>query len=480
MHPGPNILWICTDQQRYDTVRCLGNPHIRTPNLDRLCDEGVAFSRVYCQSPICTPSRSSFLTGLYASTVHGNINGNRRFRLPEKARLITKHLADLGYYCGLVGHLHLSSLWKGLEERTDDGYREFRNSLNSFQFIGQGNQYTDWLESLGKIDEVLDQSERDDKLRRGVKYRENVPFELHHTTWCADQAIDFILRRHDGPWLLNLNVFDPHPPFDAPDDFRKPYETADLPLPLFRESDLEVQRRLSTHMFQGTPQKPGPRQLLDKASYYGMIEIIDRNVGRILEVLEQTGQRENTMVIFSSDHGETLGDHGLQQKGCRFSEGLVRVPLIMSWPKRFRSGLRSDALVELTDIAPTLAELVEEPLPWTQGRSLLPILTGKAPPEHHRDSVRCEYYDVVDMKWGTGQDPDPPSYATMYRDRRYKLCVYHGNDYGELYDLVNDPNEFENLWEVPEARELRYRLLKESFDASMVITDPGSTRIGRF
>ena len=121
-----------------------------------------------------------------------------------------------------------------------------------------------------------------------------------------------------------------------------------------------------------------------------MVELIDEQVGRMLEALERTGQRDNTVVIFMSDHGLTT-------KGCRFYEGAVRVPLIISWPGRFQQGLVADGLVELTDVAPTLAELAGEPLPWTNGRSLLPILTGDADPVRHRDHVRCEYYDALNM-----------------------------------------------------------------------------------
>jgi arylsulfatase A-like enzyme len=211
-----------------------------------------------------------------------------------------------------------------------------------------------------------------------------------------------------------------------------------------------------------------------------MVEIIDANVGRLLDSLERTGQRENTVVVFMSDHGEMLGDHGLQLKGCRFYEGLVRVPLVISWPGRFACGIRSDALVELTDIAPTLALLGGEALPWTHGRSLLPILEGRGSADAHRDHVRCEYYDVLANWWGTGRDPEPPSYATMYRDERHKLAVYHGNDYGELYDLSRDPGEHENLWEDPGSQDFRCRLIKTSFDATATIADPGSARIGRY
>ena len=159
----------------------------------------------------------------------------------------------------------------------------------------------------------------------------------------------------------------------------------------------------------------------------------------MLEAVSRTGQRDNTVVIFMSDHGEMLGDHGLTAKGCRFYEGAVRVPLIVSWPGRFRQGLVADGLVELTDLAPTLAELTGEPLAWTNGRSLLPILTGQADPARHHDYVRCEYYDALNMYLPQEPDRHTPCWATMYRDERHKLVSYHGLDYGELYDLERDP-----------------------------------------
>ena len=166
-----------------------------------------------------------------------------------------------------------------------------------------------------------------------------------------------------------------------------------------------------------------------------------------------------------------LGDHGLIQKGCRFYEGLVRVPLILSWPGHFAPGLRSDALVELLDVMPTLMELAGEPVSSrVQGRSLLPMLKGTVDAAHHRDAVRCEYYDALD-------EPDG-SFATMYRDQRYKLTVYHGHDLGELYDLQVDPVEFDNLWDDVDHQELKMQLLQKSFDASMLAMDRGSERIG--
>ena len=201
------------------------------------------------------------------------------------------------------------------------------------------------------------------------------------------------------------------------------------------------------------------------------VPIIDDQLGRILQVLEESGQRDNTIVVFTSDHGETLGDHGLVQKGCRFYEGLVRVPLIFSWPGHIEAGQRSDALVELSDKAPTLLQLCGQEIPENMtGKSLAPILTGEVSPEHHRDFVRCEYYDALKARDGT--------LATMYRDRRYKLVVYHGRDYGELYDLQEDPDEFDNQWENSAFTNIRADLMKRSFDASMLAMDRGPRRIG--
>ena len=202
-----------------------------------------------------------------------------------------------------------------------------------------------------------------------------------------------------------------------------------------------------------------------------MIKLIDDQVGRIIASLDASGQRDNTVVIFTSDHGEMLGDHGLIQKGCRFYEGLVRVPLIFSWPGHVAEGERSDALVELLDKTPTIMELAGvEPPQRMQGISLLPMLRGEAPLDHHRDSVRCEYYDALD-------EPDG-SFATMYRDERYKLVIYHGHELGELYDLEEDPEEFENMWDEPEAQPVKLDVMQRSFDASMLAMDRGSPRVG--
>ncbi len=472
MNEKPNILWICTDQQRYDTIGALGNHYVDTPNIDQLVSDGVAFTHAYCQSPICTPSRASFLTGMYPSSVHSTRNGNSTF--PVNQKLVTKYLADAGYDCGLIGKLHLASAYGRIEPRTDDGYSFWEYSHAPRDDWPKGHGYADWVRKKGFV------------LGDLIKNTAGIPPELHQTTWCAEKTIEFIRKQRSGPWMASVNIYDPHPPFNPPSCYRDRFDPQKMPGPLFRDSDLNQQAALESVDFQSKvrnpheldirdPQYPGRGRSADgkelQAAYYAMIKLIDDQVGNIIAALESDGIRDNTVIIFTSDHGEMLGDHGLIQKGCRFYEGLVRVPLIISWPEKFLTGVRSDALVELIDKAPTILDLAGIDLPEKmQGKSLLAILRGEKQLDRHRDYVRCEYYDALD-------EPDS-SFATMFRDERYKLVVYHGHGLGELYDLQEDPEEFENMWSEYEAQPLKLDLLRRSFDASMFALDCGSERIG--
>jgi arylsulfatase len=469
-HPAdaPNILWICTDQQRYDTIGALGNPYVRTPHVDRLAAEGVAFTHAFCQSPVCTPSRASFLTGMYPSSVHGCTNGNAAWA--GAAPLISRLLADAGYDTGLVGKLHLAGAHARIEPRGDDGYRVFEWSHQPQNEWPKGHAYADWLRARGVDPDTVKQRP------------EELPPGLHQSLWCAERAIAFMEERRDRPWLLSVNPFDPHEPFDPPGEILRRYDPDRLPGPLFRESDLASQAKLRGVDFQTSARRPEDfNARLLQAKYYAMIELLDAAAGRMLEALERTGQRERTLVIFTSDHGEMLGDHGLLLKGCRFYEGLVRVPLILSRPGHVQHGRVSEALVELVDLVPTILEVCGLPIPErVQGRSLLPILTGGTDSGHHRESVRCEYY--------RGLNPDTPerrglfegSYATMIRDRRYKLVAYHGHPMGELFDLAVDPGEFENLWEDPALAGVRFDLLRRSFDGLAFAVDIGPKQVCRY
>lgn len=483
----PNVLWYCTDQQRFDTIAALGNPYIHTPNLDRMVREGVSFENAYCQTPICTPSRATFLTGRYPATHHVHRNGAERF--PEHEVLVTKLLSDSGYDCGLVGKLHLSRCEGTVEKRPkDDGYRYFKWSHHPTPDYPQGHDYANWLEEKG-----VDPSELYGGLSGAVG--PGVPDELHQTTWCTEMALDFIRDSREGPWLLSVNPFDPHPPFDPPSKYLDRYDKDEMPFPLFWESDLEEQRRFEGIDQQtGTPVNPHksgskthepnsdlPRGNLGftapadydaqlvRACYYAMVEKIDDSLGRIVKCLEETGQLDNTIIIFMSDHGELLGDHGLIYKGCRFFEGLVHVPLVVWWPGQSVRGKRSTALVELVDLPPTLLEVAGLEVPYyMQGTSLLPHIVGSAQGDSHKDYVVCEYNDAMDM-------PNR-SHAFMYYDGRHKINIYQGHDVGEIFDLKEDPGEFNNLWGTNSG--LQERLMTKAIHGYLATSSPGIRRTG--
>lgn len=472
----PNILWICTDQQRWDTIASLGNRHIRTPNLDRLAANGVAFTHAYCQNPICTPSRASFMTGCYPSSVHVHRNGNSHFPEQWRPRLAPRIFRDAGYDCGLAGKLHLSSPFNRVEPRIDDGYRIFEWSHHpapeSFWPADQ-HAYQRWLRDRGVAWQRLYKARKVDGYPDA--YQAGMPERYHEVTWASELAQSWMKGGLRGPWYATLHVFAPHPPFDPAPEYLERMRPADLPEPLYRAGEEAEQARFSRIDHQTA--KPIPPSAYPskhmKAAYYAMIEHIDHEVGRMLSVLEATGQRENTIVVFTSDHGEMLGDRCLRQKGCRFFEGAVRVPLIFSWPGRFKPGVVSPALVELTDILPTLMDSIGLTVPdYMEGRSLKAILEGGAGAERHREMIRSEYHDSLDLA--------AHSRATMIRDRRHKLVVYHGTGLGELFDLAEDPTEARNLFGTPPGREAQTRLTEQMLDHLALRADLGQPRIGRY
>jgi len=477
MAERPNILWICTDQQRFDTLGCYGNRYVHTPNIDRLAAEGVVFLHTYAQNPVCTPSRAAFLTGRYPRTTRCRQNGQN---IPRDELLITRILADAGYDCGLIGKLHISSCEPRacgtMEPRIDDGYSEFHWSHHPTPSWA-ANEYAQWLLERGvSFDEVKGGNHPE------CKYVQiGIPKEYHQTTWCAERAITFIRARAEDnrPWLLSINPFDPHHPFDPPAEYLSRYNIDEIPLPAYREGELENKPIFQQIDHRGAYDRPGYMAFdemserdhrLVRAAYYAMIDLIDEQVGRIIQALEETGQRDNTIIIFMSDHGEMLGDHGIYLKGPYLYDGAVRVPLIISYPKRFVKGVRSEALVELFDIAPTILEAVgiERPA-GMQARSLMPILVGETDPHTHRDSVYCEYYNAWKHK---------EAFATMVRTRTHKLVLFHGTEPSELYDLEKDPCEHDNLWDDPSATKLKMEMLKLASDRMAFTVDPLPERVG--
>ena len=403
------------------------------------------------------------MTGMYPSRVHNTRNGNDTFP-SEAPPLISKLLADAGYDCGMIGKFHLQSSGKRTEPRLNDGYRYWKFSHAPRDDWPEGHDYAEWVSGQGGDLDAMRESE------------ERVDPKFHQTTWATERSLEFIQEERSGPWMLTVNIYDPHPPFIPPKSYADRFNPDDMPGPYFRESDLAQQEKLKEIDFQNEIKTPeGHDAKTKQARYYAMIAQIDDQFARILKLLDDTGQRENTMIIFTSDHGETLGDHGLVFKGCRFYEGLVRVPLIFSWPGKIKAGLKSDGLVELLDMSATILDVADVEIPdYFQGQSLMPVMTGEQSPDYIRDSVRCEYFDSLDQYFTGGYG----AFGTMYRRGQYKLSIYHGKKLGELYDLEKDPWEFENLWDHPDYQALKHELIYESFDDHVLkTTDVGSKRI---
>ncbi|WP_446743107.1 sulfatase family protein [Silvibacterium acidisoli] len=460
--PMPNILWICTDQQRFDTIQGLSNSLIHTPNLKRLTDESVTFTNTFCQTPICSPSRGSFLSGRYPHVTGLRANGQR---IRESERLVTRILADNGYTCGLSGKLHLSPCYGGrVEDRIDDGYQVFEWSHDIGDSWPLHNQWYVWLDRQGvKIP----------KAPAGPVWGMPIDPKYTQTAWCADVACNFMRQQREfNPWLMSVNIFQPHHPFYPTEQYLEHYDPSKMPDPAYREGELDHknvfqqedhQSAYGGHDLSFTKTSAEQHRQIT-AAYYAMIEQVDAEVGRMLQVLEESGQADNTIVIFMSDHGEMLGDHGIYLKGPYFYDCLTRVPLIIRWPGRFKAGIKVDALVELVDLAPTLLEAAGiPPEAGMQGRSLIPLLNGST--KEHRDSVYMEFLDA------NSTYPIPPM-LTGIRTDRWKLSLVDKPRSGELYDLQNDPGEFTNLWDDPHHRDTQQMLLQQLVARMIETTDP--------
>jgi arylsulfatase len=490
----PNILWITTDQQRFDTIGAHGNHAIQTPNIDRLAAEGMSMMNTYCQSPICTPSRASFMTGRYPASHHVHRNGNDHF--PQTETILPRILVDQGgYHTGLIGKHHLSRSENRIELIPEDGY-EYAALCDCWPI---GRAYDDWLTKKHGIKDPL--SLFPDLLRRSPRdYGKGLPMEIQQATWWGEEATDFVEKDHDKPWFLNLNAVDPHPPFYPPKEFLDKYRPEEMPLPLYDETDVARQEGFwdidqqwkkiydvrqydpdmdidqSSIPIDERPLFDFPPNVYDarmiKACYYAFITMIDDRIGSVLEALERSGQVDNTIVIFTSDHGEMLGDHGMLYKGCRFFEGLVHVPLIIRWPGVTKPNTKTDALVELIDLAPTILEATGVDIPYNmQGRSLFDLLSGAT--KTHKPHVVSEFNGAL-----AGMPNQ--SHGTMVFDGRYKTCMYHDVGKAEIFDLHEDPGEFTSLWDKPGFEKDQIRLLKQHLDAVMQTSDAGIERTGMY
>ena len=300
-----------------------------------------------------------------------------------------------------------------------------------------------------------------------------IALKYSQTAWCADVANRFIRQQRNFiPWLMSVNIFQPHHPFFPTEEYLNHYNPAQMPNPKYKEGELADKPIFQSIDHKGayggtatsfTKTSPEEHRRIT-AAYYAVIEQVDTAVGEMLQTLEETGHADDTIVIFMSDHVEMLGDHGLYLKGPYFYDCLTRVPLIIRWPGRFKSGIKVDSLVELVDLAPTLLEAAGIAVPAAmQGRSLVPLLTGQT--TTHRDSVYMEFLNANAFY-------EPAPMLTGVRTGEWKLSLSENPRSGELYHFETDPDEFTNLWINSHYKDVQEQMLQLLVSRMIETTDP--------
>lgn len=419
--PLPNVLVIFTDDHGQWAVGAYGNEDVHTPNMDRLAAEGMRFTRGFTK-PVCSPSRAMLLTGLYSHRVgipdfipHGNpvVSGNG---LPRGTPTIASVLKKAGYDTALVGKWHL-----GYGEKYFPGHFGF-DLAEGFRYIAPGKE----IDSVGRIPFLVDGEEVD-------RFRH----DPNHTDVLADRSIEFLNRdRGDRPFFLFLSIYLPHLPWGAvTEQDRAPYEG----------------RTLDVSGIEGDPDRV--REL--RRDYYANISCADRNIGRVLDRIDELDLAGNTLVFFIGDNGFNVGQHGLLGKGNarifdrdrrrpNMFDHSVLVPFLVRWPGIVEPGSVSDAMVATIDVLPTLAAITgQEDSMQVDGRSLLPLLRGNTP-EEWRDAW-LDNYDMTYLE---------RDFMRMIRTDDWKL-VTHSTSEHELFDLANDPGELQNLYSRPEVKSVR-------------------------
>jgi arylsulfatase A-like enzyme len=481
----PNIVLITTDQHRADCFS-FARSDIKTPHMDALASRGTRFNRCYCPGPLCQPARASILTGMLPLTHGVRDNG---IDLPDDMidRGFAQQLANTGYKTALLGKAHLST--QHTFERT--GRPECRHTMAQYYdewsgpYMGfdhvelfidgpvkwpywqppHGLHFTKWLFADGNGNAKTALYDKGLRPTSGAQQTHvaDLPLPWHTSSWLGDRASNFIMD-HDGdaPFALWVSFPDPHHPFDAPEPYGRMYDPADIDIP--KHHDLDLSRRPWWHeaSLTGSPktteefraireQLSRQKNLTEKqlrditANYFGMISLVDHNVGRIMDALAQKGITDNTIVILTSDHGEFLGDHGLLFKGPMFYDSLTRVALLAAGPG-IEEGKVVDNIVSTVDLTPTLIELGGGSIgDHYNGQSLQPLLQSGPPPD--------DMHDMAHIEWGLGSsrcgiDLD---LRTVVTDR-YRYTIELDSGEGEIYDLKNDPHEMVNLFNDPAYR----------------------------
>ena len=469
-----NILFISTDQQRWDHIG-VETPFLRTPTLDRLAREGVHFTRAYTPSPLCTPCRVSWLTARYPSS-HGaySIGVNAA---PFPGLTVPQLLRQAGYRTALIGKTHFvpradePDHFAGQADPSPEFFRSHFGPYLGFDHVETSRGHT--------TDAVPDMHYRAWLEEKGVNYAEwfpkmtgaydpkkagswNIPPEFHDSTWVAERTTDWILSQpSDSAWCCWMQFQDPHNPIVCPEPWftragelplepfpgERPGEFDDKPA-FYREASGGDWSRFDDG--RGVPCAYPVRELDAQAraalqATYGMIEFLDDRIGWTLAQLKAVGRLENTVVVFTSDHGEYHGHHGFWYKGLPAYEDAQRVPFIV-WGRGVVPQ-RSTAVVNTLDTAATFLAMagVEIP-PFTQGNDLGPILKG----EKLHFAPDCTLIENM---------ATDRIYQLTLVTRMHKLVVYRDSDEGELYDLAADPDQLRNLWHEPQSADLKTSLL---------------------
>ena len=434
----PNILIIMSDQHGAHFSGPYGHPIVRTPNVDRLAAAGVVFENAYTSCPICVPARMSFMTGRYVQNLGIWDNG---VPLREDAVTWAHRLRNVGYRVALSGKMHF---------RGFDQCHGFDAQLALDINAHNRPMPPDWSIPL---------SERD-KPRRETGAGPGRTKEVEADDRVAAAALAYLQdqARRDGPWALVVGFVAPHPPYVVPRRFYDLYPHHQVDLPIIPEGHirslhpfLQRTRRARGYVDETMPEEVVRRT---RATYYGQVTYADEQIGRMIQTLEQTGQLENTLVVYTADHGEMLGEHGLWFKSC-FFEQATRIPLIVSWPRAFPRAKRVAAPISLVDLTATICDVAAasdapEGIPLLDGKSLLPLIAGRE--ESWPSDVFAEYYANLSS-----------APMAMLRRGRFKLNYYHGEE-PELYDLETDPGEFRNLAGDPTTQAVREELTEALLD----------------
>jgi arylsulfatase A-like enzyme len=433
----PNLLFLFTDQQRQDTLQVYGNSQIHVPNLNRLAASSVVFSKYYVSQPLCSPSRGTLLTGLYPHN-HGATNNN--LYLKASTPVLVEMLRKGEYATGYYGKWHLGNeVYKqhGFDEfeSTEDQYEEYYTAKGAPKRSG----YYEFLIKQGLKPDQNGEFSR--------KFANSLPKEQSKPAYLAHEAQAFLERHKSQPWVLFINFLDPHTPFTSVND--RMYDPKDMPVPSSFSvtpdaAELDRTKEIRDVILKGYKGYEGvmsSAQSLreNEARYWGKVSLVDEMVGRILSRLEQLGMADNTIILFSTDHGEMMGDHRLMFKSVMYEEA-SKVPMLLRIPWLKGSPPRVSVPVSQIDVVPTLLDLMGQPIPvHLQGKSWAPyLLNGIELPD--RDVI----IEWNGPPWPFTKEHTEPLRTIVTRDG-WKMTLAEGGT-GELFQLNSDPKEMRSVF----------------------------------